>query len=202
MEEPHNPNVKGAAWYGPLSLGPATEVARFIAECDDYTKELRAAAGSSVYRCHPGVRSTFTTDMAGLDFVFQASPLELDRVEDDDPGFGGLSFNRHEMLEGCVPALIAHAGNHDAARAIVVEAIKIRREFFAPACQRIYEYGLPMLRPLARGEEVNFKHALHQAAIGICFEPALFVPVPPKRRGSLTDTSLYRHVAATHALAA
>ncbi len=32
--------------------------------------------------------------------------------------------------------------------------------------------------------------------------PALFVPVPPKRRGSLTDTSLYRHVAATHALAA
>ncbi len=33
-------------------------------------------------------------------------------------------------------------------------------------------------------------------------EPALFVPVPPKRRGSLTDTSLYRHVAATHALAA
>ena len=33
-------------------------------------------------------------------------------------------------------------------------------------------------------------------------DPALFVPVPPKRRGSLTDTSLYRHVAATHALAA
>ncbi len=34
------------------------------------------------------------------------------------------------------------------------------------------------------------------------YDPALFVPVPPKRRGSLTDTSLYRHVAATHALAA
>lgn len=167
--EPENPHIPGE-WYGDYSLKPASEVASFIREADDYTKERRYRAGSAVFKAHPGIRSTFITDMAGLDFVFAASPDELDRLEDDDPGFGGLAFNRKEMLEGVVPALLAHAGNHDAARAIVTEAITIRRAHFEPACQKVHDYGLPDLREPARGQKVNFKQALHQAAIGICFE--------------------------------
>ncbi len=167
--EPDNDHIPGT-WFGALSLRPALEVAAFIKLCDDYTKERRAKAGSAVFKAHPGIRSVFVTDMAGLDFIFDAPPEELDRLADDDPGFGGLSFNRHEMLEGVIPALLTHAGNHDPARAIVVEAMQIRRQAFAPACQKVFDYGLPMLRDATGEAPVNFKHALHHAAIGICFE--------------------------------
>lgn len=168
-EEPNNANVPGH-WHGPLSLGPLKEVVRFVQECDDYTKELRAQHGSSVFKGHPGIRTTFITDMAGLDFVFHASPEELDRLDDAEPGFGGLLFNRHEMLGGVVPALLSHSGNHGPARALIVEAIKLRRDHFAPACQKVHDYGIPMLRDPARGVAVDFQHATHHAAISIAFE--------------------------------
>lgn len=183
-DEPPNDHIPGS-WYGPWSLVPALEVAAFVSRADDWTKERRAAAGSSVFKAHPGLRSVMITDMAGLEFVFGASVEDLDRLDDDDPGFGGLSFNRREMLDGVVPALIAH-GTHDAARAIVVEAIRIRRAAFGPACRRVFDYGLPMLRVAAPGEGVDFKDALHQAAVSICFEWLFGIsPGPTGRQAKL-----------------
>lgn len=168
-EEPDNDNLQGE-WHGSLSLGPLKEVARFVQECDDYTKELRAKYQQPVFKAHPGVKSTFVTDMAGFDYIFNAPPEELDRVDEDEPGFGGLSFNREVMLGGVTPALLSHAGNHGPAREIVVEAMRLRAKAFEPACRKVFEYGVPMLRTAARGEPVNFQHAMHNAAAGICFE--------------------------------
>ena len=155
-------------WCHPLSLGPVQQVLRFVQDCDDYTKELRATYQSPVFKAHPGIASTFITDMAGLDYGFDAPPEELDRL-DGDPGFGGLAFNT-DTLDGVVPALMAHAGNHGPAREVVVEAMKLRRDFFEPACLKVLHYGVPMLRVASRGEKVNFQHALHHAAVGIAFE--------------------------------
>ncbi len=169
-DEPDNPGVRGRDWYGPLSLGPLKELKKFVEECDDFTKELRADSGSSVFKAHPGIKSTFITDMAGLEFVFNAPVDKLDRLDDPEPGFGGLTFNHREMLGGVVPALMGHAGNHGPARALVLDVLKVRRAHFKPACEKVLHYGIPMLREAPRGTPVNFQHALHHAAIGICFE--------------------------------
>lgn len=142
---------------------------RFVTECDDYTKELRHNAGASVFRAHPGIRSTMITDMAGLDFVFSAAPEVLDRLDDAEPGFGGLAFNR-ELLGGITPALMAHGEGHGPARQLVIEAIKLRRAQFGPACEKVHHYGIPMLREPARGVEVDFQNAIHHAAVSISFE--------------------------------
>jgi len=167
-EEPDNPDVGGRDWYGPLSLGPLKELKKFVEECDDFTKELRADSGSSVFKAHPGIKSTFITDMAGLEFVFNAPVTTLDRLDDEHPGFGGLAFNR-EMVGGVVPILMRHARDHDPARTFMLEVLKLRRPFFQPACEKVLHYGIPMLREAPRGTPVNFQHALHHAAIGICF---------------------------------
>ncbi len=94
----------------------------------------------------------------------------MDRLDDPEPGFGGLSFNHQAILGGVVPALMSHAAIHGPARALVVEAIKLRRTQFAPACQKVHDYGIPMLREPARGVAVDFQHALHHAAVSIAFE--------------------------------
>lgn len=167
-EEPDNPNIPGR-WYGPLSLGPMVEVKNFVTNCDDYTKELRALNNAAVFKAHPGVKSTFVTDMAGLDYVFNAPPDLLDRL-DGEPSFGGLSFNGEEMLEGVVPALLGHGAAHGPARAFTEEVMKLRRGSFGPACQKVFLYGIPMLRDAPVGAAVNFQHAIHHAAVGICFE--------------------------------
>ncbi len=167
-EEPNNPHIPGN-WHGPLSLGPVKEVMRFVKDCDDYTKELRHKHGAAVFKGHPGIKSTFITDMAGLEFVFAAAPEELDRLDDEEAGFGGLSFNR-QMLNGVVPALMTHAATHGPARALIVEAVKLRRDKFIPACQKVHDYGIPMLREPPRGVGVDLQQALHHAAAGVCFE--------------------------------
>lgn len=168
-DEPQNPHIPGA-WFGALSLKPFSEVVHFIKRADDYTKELRHQNRSSVFKAHPGVRSTMLTDMASLEFVFNAPPTALDRIP-EDPGFGGLSLNRDEMLAGAIPALVGHEGpQHDAARTLVEEAMKIRRTAFAPACQKVHDYGLPMLRHAARGEGVDLREAIHHAALSITHE--------------------------------
>ena len=148
-DEPNNPDIPGD-WHGPLSLRPLKEAMRFVQACDDYTKELRHQHGTPVFKGHPGIKSTFITDMAGLEFVFGAAPEELDRLDDEEAGFGGLSFNRHQMLNGVVPALMAHSATHGPARALIVEAVKLRRNQFIPACQKVHDYGIPMLREPAR----------------------------------------------------
>lgn len=169
--EPENAHISGT-YHGSLSLKPLFEVMSFIKNCDDYTKNGRADANSSIYRAHPGIKSVMVTDMAGLDYIFDAPPEELDRLE-DEPGFGGLSLNRFEMLEGVIPALVAHTrpgGNHDAGRALVAKVLELRRDHFAPACERVLRNGTPLLADLSVGQRANFAHALHEAAIGICFE--------------------------------
>jgi hypothetical protein len=167
-DEPHNEGIPGR-WYGPGSLGPFREVVRFVEECDDYTKELRFKHQAAVFKAHPGIRSTFLTDMAGLDFVFDAPADDLDRL-DGDPGFGGLAYHA-DTLGGVVPALMAQAsGTHAAARAVVMEAMTLRRAAFEPACQRVIRYGIPMLRTASRGVAVNFQHAMHHAAVSVAFE--------------------------------
>lgn len=123
----------------PFSLGPFKQVMRFVGDCDDYTKELRFTHQSPLFKAHPGIESTFITDMAGL---------------------GGLAFNV-DLLGGVVPALMGHAGNHGPAREVVVEAMKRRASHFEPACLKVLNYGIPMLRRAARGERVNFQHAMH-----------------------------------------
>jgi hypothetical protein len=168
-DEPDNPDVRGRDWYGPLSLQPLVQLKKFVDECDDFTKELRAESGSSVFKAHPGIKSTFITDMAGLEFVFNAPVTQLDRLDDEHPGFGGLAFNR-EMLGGVVPTLMRHAGDHDPSRAFILAVLKLRRGAFRPAAEKVLHYGIPMLREAPRGTPVNFQHALHHAAIGICFE--------------------------------
>jgi hypothetical protein len=165
-------------WCSHFSLGPFRQVMRFVEDCDDYTRELRFTHQSPVFKAHPGIESTFITDMAGLDYVFDAPPEELDRLE-GDPGFGGLAFNV-DMLGGVVPALMGHAGNHGPAREVVVEAMKRRASHFEPACLKVLNYGIPMLRRAARGERVNFQHAIHEAAVGIAFEWLFdLTPGPP-----------------------
>lgn len=156
-------------WFGDLSLRPFLEVAEFIANADDWTKERRAVAGASVFKAHPGIRSVMLTDMASLEWLFHASPDVLDRL-DGEPGFGGLSFNHVEMLDGVIPALVTHHANHGPARAIIDEVLTIRRSAFLPACQKVHDYGLPMLIDASGSGGVDFKAALHHAAIGICFE--------------------------------
>ncbi len=168
-DEPDNPNVPGHEWFGPLSLQPLKQLGKFVNECDDFTKELRVESRSSVFKAHPGIKSTFITDMAGLEFVFDAKPEELDRLKDEHPGFGGLAFNP-QMLGDVVPALMTHAGNHAPARKLILEVLKLRRASFKPACEKVLHYGIPMLREAPRGTPVNFQHAMHHAAISICFE--------------------------------
>lgn len=153
--------------YGTFSLGPVREVVRFVESCDDYTKELRFRHQSAVFRAHPGIDSTFVTDMAGLDFVFDAPPETLDRLE--EPGFGGLAFNP-EMLGGVIPALLRDADDHAPARAVVGRAMGLRCRHFEPACRKVLHYGIPMLRAAARGQRVNFQHAMHHAAVGVTFD--------------------------------
>lgn len=168
--EPDNPHIPGV-WYEGSDPRVIKQVADFIADCDDWTKALRAHAGSSVFRAHPGIKSVMITDMAGLDWLFDAPPEELDRLNDGDPGFGGLSFNKDEMLEGVTPALVdADRGNHTASRALVARVLRLRAPYFAPACQRVLDYGVPLMRSLAPGKQCDLAHALHEAAIGICFE--------------------------------
>jgi len=165
-DEPDNEGLPGI-WHGPLSLRPVKEVMRFVDECDNYTKELRATHQAAVFKAHPGIRSTFVTDMAGLDFVFDAAPDVLDRLE--DPGFGGLSFDP-DLLGGVIPALLRDADDHGPARAVVGQCMGLRCRQFEPACRKVLHYGIPMLRSAARGQRVNFKHAMHHAAVGVAFE--------------------------------
>ncbi len=165
-DEPLNEGIPGT-WRGPLSLGPVREVVRFVEDCDNYTKELRATHQAAVFKAHPGIRSTFVTDMAGLDFVFDAAPDVLDRLE--DPGFGGLSFDP-DLLGGVIPALMRDADDHGPARAVVGQCMGLRCQQFEPACRKVLHYGIPMLRSAARGQRVNFQHAIHHAAVGIAFE--------------------------------
>lgn len=166
--EPDNQHIPGQ-WHGPLSLAPAAEVVRFVRGCDHYTRDLRARHGASVFKAHPGIKSTFVTDMAGLEYVFNAPEAELDRL-DGEPGFGGLSFNGRPMLGGVVPALMAHGVGHRSARALVDHVLVARRDHFLPACEKVFRYGVPMLRGAARGVRVNFQHAVHHAVVGIAFE--------------------------------
>jgi len=166
--EPPAPHIPGS-WWGGLTLQPVKQAFDFILTADDFTKEHRAAAGSSVFKAHPGVRSTFITDMAGMDFVFSAPPEVLDRIQDGQPGFGCLGLNNTELLDGVVPALVARGEEHAQARALVVRCLQARQDAFEPGCLDLLHHGPPMLRGREPGEAVPFGAALHQGVLALCF---------------------------------
>ncbi|HND33118.1 MAG TPA: hypothetical protein PLA94_24135, partial [Myxococcota bacterium] len=168
MQEPNNA-LKGR-WYGRLSLRPALEAFDFVMKTEAYVRDQRSAANEPVFAAHPGVRSTLVTDMAGMEFVFNAPPELLDRVDDGAPGFGCLGLNHRALLGGVVPALVRGGAAHEPARALVVEAMKLRAPFFSRAVERVYSYGMPGLRPLSRGQETLLLPVLHDATVGIVFD--------------------------------
>jgi len=157
-------------WHGDLSLSPLKEASDFIKSTDSYTREKRHAAGCPVFRAHPGVRSTLITDHAGMEAVFRAPPEVLDREE--TPGFGALTMFTDELLEGVVPALVAHAGNHDPARALIDGAMALRMPAFEPACRAVLDGGWAALQGADgdEGDEANFQHAIYQTAAGVMFQ--------------------------------
>ncbi len=166
--EPPAHHIPGS-WAGGLSLQPVKQAFEFVMSTDDYTKEHRAAAGSAVFKAHPGVRSTFITDMAGLDFVFSAPPELLDRIQDGHPGFGCLGLNNTELLDGVVPALVARGEEHAKARALVVRCLQARLDAFEPSCLDLLHHGPPMLRGRKPGDAVSFNDALNQGVLALCF---------------------------------
>jgi Cytochrome P450 len=168
MREPDN-GLKGR-WFGRLSMRPALDAFDFVLRTESYVRDRRAAANELVFAAHPGVRSTMVTDMAGMEFVFHAPPDLLDRVQDGSPGFGCLGLNHRALLGGAVPALVAGGALHEPARALVVEAMKLRAPFFSRAAERVYDYGWPGLRPLSRGQEAPLLPVLHDVVVGIVFE--------------------------------
>ncbi len=155
-------------WYGPLSLKPLIEAVEFVKSTADYTREKRYAAGCPVHRAHPGLKSTMVTDYPGMEAVFHAPPEDLDR--ELEPGFGCLKLHYRELLDGVVPALVAHGNegdNHSAARALVDRALALRRGRFLPACQRVLDGGWPALRGLS---EAPFGPAIYESAAAIVFD--------------------------------
>jgi cytochrome P450 len=170
-------------WHGRLSLRPARELLAFILGADNYTKELRAQAGSSVFKAHPGIRSTMVTDMAGMEYVFRAPPEALDRLE--TPGFGGLALNHQELLGGAIPALVSRGAGDRPARLLIDEVMKLRRHAFAPACQATLDHGPAMLSTAAPGVEVDLKEALNEAAVGTAFAWLFGIRPGPTGRQSL-----------------
>jgi cytochrome P450 len=188
------------SYSGGLSLQPLMQAKSFIGGTTAYTAKRAHGAGCPVFKCHPGVKSVLVSDHAAMSEVFTASPDVWDREE--SVGFGCVALFNDQVLDGAVPALVSHRGNHAAARGIVDAAMKHRgRDVFNAACQAVWDGGWPSLAGL---DSANFEEAVVEAASSIAYRWFFDMQGPPGKahlawlRGSFglkTDTALTNFIA-------